>query len=541
MTPFAIILIAFVVIWLVKRPRLEPVRMDFRSFALVFRNPVFNRELLAGLRSPRLRWILLLYLIVPFVVIVFNWPSNEVFYGGSDLAVDVWHSYLLAQMWLVVFLTPIFAAYSVSSEFQQDTAELLWITRLPPSAIVIGKMAAVVLLCVALLTASLASLSLVFYLGGVGVGQILSGFLMLLCAVLFTSSVAVFYSARTRQGHRALVLTYITMSLLPCVLGPFFGATFGLGSMMSWAWGPTIAISAVFLAAAAGFAKKPIGEMAKPNFKPIDDPVHLQLRRRNWPYYLVDPMRRLPPLPEGGNVVAHHEMHVHPIQRSEWGYRCITIVGAITGVLLIWQAQEAMSNWNREDNARIALFLWWLNFVVTAIWTVLLHSVSMTLDQELGTLESLRLTTIRPIDFLVGKWLGSLRMRKIMIAIAIVGIVGAQLVANAHSWNVVLLPLAWLLLVELVGLLTFAVSSLFSKTAAAVAMSLLAAMSLVMGSVAVVNTDFSPYWKALIEELFPFGGEYKVVAIKGIFFLLLFILFWFMALIGVRRKWTLEH
>jgi hypothetical protein len=364
---------------------------------------------------------------------------------------------------------------------------------------------------------------------------------MLLCAVLFTSAVAVFYSARTRQGHRALVLTYVTMFLMPCVLGPFFGATFGVGSMMSWAWGPSIAISAVFLAAAAGFANKPIGETAKPNFKPIDDPLQLQLRRRNWPYYLVDPMRRLPPLPEGGNVVAHHEMHVHPIQRSEWGYRCIAIVGAITGVLLFWVMVDAFSHGDVNSRGEITHILWWLNFVVTAVWTVMLHSVSMTLDQELGTLESLRLTTICPIDFLIGKWLGSLRMRKIMIAIGIVGIVGAQLVAKADSWDVLLLPLAWFFLVELVGLLTFAISSLFARTAAAVAVSFVASMCLVIGSVAVVSVEFSPYWKALIEELAPFGGESKFIALKGIFFVSLFTAFWFMALIGIHRKWRLER
>ena len=72
-------------------------------------------------------------------------------------------------------------------------------------------------------------------------------------------------------------------------------------------------------------------------------------------------------------------------------------------------------------------------------------------------------------------------------------------------------------------------------------MSFLAAMSLVIGSVAVVHMHFSPYWKTLIEELFPFGGEFKLVAIKGIFFALLYTAFWSMALIGVHRKWTLER
>lgn len=541
MTISVLAVLLMVLICLVTRPRIEPVKMDFRSFGLVFNNPVFTRELLTGLRSSRLRWILLLYLVVPFFVIATNWPTGTVFYGGSELAVGVWQSYLLAQVWLIALLTPIFAAYSVSSEFQQDTADLLWITRLPSSAIVIGKMAAVVLLCVALLVASLASLSLVFYLGGVGVDQILGGFVLMLCAVIFTSSVAVFYSARTRQGHLALVLTYLTMLLLPCFLGSFMGGLFGSGSVWKWAWIPSVAISLVFVAAAAGFANRPVGEKAKPNFKPIDDVRLLQLRRRNWPYYLVDPLRRLPPMPEGGNVIAHHEWRIHPLQRSDWVYRCITITGALTGVLLFWQVVDTMSNWDYGTGRGIALSLWWLNFVVTALWTVLLHSVSMTLDQELGTLESLRLTTITPRDFLLGKWIGSLRMRWIMITIGVGGVLLAYLIARADWKYVVFMPLAWWFLVELVGLLTFAVSSLFSRTAMAVAMSLAVATALVVGSVALAFSDFDPEWDLRIERFIPFGGESKLLIFKGIIFLLVCLAFRLMASVGVRRKWALER
>src|ERR1041385_5387689 len=89
-------------------------------------NPVLRRELLSGLRSPRARWVLLLYLVVPFVVIAFAWPTNDVYYGGSRVAVQIWYTFLIGQIFLVMLLTPVFAAYSVSNEFEQKTAEFLW-------------------------------------------------------------------------------------------------------------------------------------------------------------------------------------------------------------------------------------------------------------------------------------------------------------------------------------------------------------------------------------------------------------------------------
>src|ERR1043166_507404 len=134
-------------------------------------NPVLRRELLTGLRSPRLRWILLFYPLGPFAAVASSWPTGASFYGGGDLAIRVWRNFLTTQAVLIILLTPVFAAYTVSSEFEQNTAEFLWTTLVPPGVILLSKLAAVFVLTVALLIASLPALSLIFFLGGVDVGE----------------------------------------------------------------------------------------------------------------------------------------------------------------------------------------------------------------------------------------------------------------------------------------------------------------------------------------------------------------------------------
>src|ERR1041384_47391 len=137
-------------------------------FELTIWNPVLRRELIAGLRSPRVRWVLILYLLVPFAAVAWYWPPNidsgENFYGGSFLAKAVFHRFITVQLWLLALLTPVVAAYSVSSEFEQRTAELLWTSALPTWQIVVGKLLAVYLLCSLLLFVSLGALSAIFLL-----------------------------------------------------------------------------------------------------------------------------------------------------------------------------------------------------------------------------------------------------------------------------------------------------------------------------------------------------------------------------------------
>lgn len=453
---------------------------------LTFANPVLKRELLSGLRSVRLRWILLLYVALPFVVLAWSWPLNSPYFGGSERSTEAWHTFLTVQCGLATLITPIFAAYLVSSEFEQRTADFLWTTRIPPWLIILSKLASVLVLALGLQLASLPALSLVFLLGGVDSREIVAGYGFLAALTLCAGSVAVAMSAGSRKGHASLVSTYVALGVpwLATWFVIFFPFTAGrLPVALEWGTAISVLTALPSILLACWYGSRPVGEKAKPNVKPVDNPDQLRRRRRTWPYYIVDPLKRWPAMPDsarGVKVIAAIEPQVNAIHRGEWGIRCLYTMTTLSVIpLLLVLVMDG------RGGRGLTLFLWWVNFLLAAGYTVLLHAVSTTQDHALGTLDGLRSTLIGPREFLLGKWLASLRMRRwILISGVVTLTLACATESSERSWYWVneraflipraLIPLGWIIAVEFVGWVAFAVSSHVKQTMLALALSLVA-------------------------------------------------------------------
>ncbi len=506
-------------------------------FHLTIGNPVLRRELLSGLRSSRLRWILLLYLAIPFLMLAGNWPDSG-YYGGGNIAKELWWVCIGTQFVLVLLLTPIFASYMVSSEFEQRTAEFLWTTRVPPWLIILSKLLAVTLLCVALQIVSLPALSLIFFLGGVGATELIDNYWFLIATTLCVGSTAIFFSSILRRGHAALVCTYcaiVGFAVIISIAGSIGGSMGGLGCMLF------LALALGGMACLAG--SKPVGEKAKPNFKPIDDPAILMKRQRAWPYYLIDPMRRNPPMPSEAKairVVAELERQIHPLQRSAWSFRCTYVMATLSVIPVAMSFARA---WGPENTHE---FVWWLNLFFAGLWVILLHATSMTMDHEMDTLEGLRLTEIRPRDYLLGKWLGSLRMRRAMLIFGMLAISLANLSEKPYAFAFLLAPLGWWLCVETLGWITFAISSFCTSTMMATAFS----GASTIGLFVLWGTLLKPglHWRIRNIEWILFGWSESSEPIEALHsrslaFLavtLILCLIVQLAFAGVRRKWRME-
>jgi len=494
-------------------------------------NPVLRRELLVGFRSPQMRWIVSLYLLVPFLVIANGWPSGAPYYGGSDLAVRIWESFRSTQLWLVILLTPIFAAYVVSAEFEQRTAEFLWTTLVPPPVVILSKMAAVVLLCSSLLVASLPALSLIFFLGGVDMRAVAEGYAMLVATMLCAASVAVCFSAVCRRGHVSLFFTYVMFLLLFVVGGIVTGKARGFSSEAVNLLIITFAFGA--LACLAGM--KPVGERSRPNVKPIDDADALKRRRERWPYYIVDPLRRLPPLTDSANVLAVQEPRIHPLHRSGWGYRFAAFFAVPAMSLMIESIIDG-----REPHAYVAL--WWSNLVIGGVWTILLHAVSMTMEQELGTLDGLRLTRVRPLQVLFGKWKASWRMRWALMLMGVVSLVVANVYENRTPGAWLPQTLSWWVGMETIGLLTLAVASFCSRTMVAVALSLLASLVIISLPIWLEHeTLWGDWFIPGLKQFHPSPAFWRPVVYQVIPWSVIGACCLAMAVIGTVRKWRAER
>jgi ABC-type transport system involved in multi-copper enzyme maturation permease subunit len=530
------------------------------SFLKSISNPVFKRELLAGLRSPRLLWVLFFYMVIPFVAVILSWPTGRLYYGGHDLGLQVWRGFIISEILSAIFLIPIFAAYSVSSEFEQRTAEFLWTTAIPSELIVLSKMLAVVLLGLSVQIASLPALSMIFFLGGVGIAEVLQGCRILMVTILFTAVVAVYFSARFRKGHLALLCTYGFLSVFIVFFLNIFHVVYqapaGNQIEVETMTNLILALTIPIVLQTIKTSKKPIDWRARKNFKPIDDVAQLERRRKRWPYYLVDPLRRLSPMPDSDDksaVVALHEKHVHPLNRSVWGYRCCY---AIFGVSVICISTSICET----HNSRIAPGLFWINLAVAGVWVVLVHAISMTMDQEMATLHSLRLTEITPQEFLKGKWLGSFRMRWPLLLCGALSLVPLCLFEKTYSFYFLILPLIWIVSVECLGWMAYAIASFSSKTSAAIALCLVGlvgffvtAFFLGITSDSYLNVSYRWFW-----YLFGFNSKYltsenswrslRVLppTLEHEIFRLLFWIclagsFYLITRYGVRRKWNQEE
>jgi hypothetical protein len=506
-----------------------------RAAQVVFWDPILKRELVAGLRSVRVRWILLLFLVAPFVAVLTEWPDGAMYYGGSQLARGVWDAFFGVQIALVVLLTPIFSAYSISTEYEQDTVDFLWTTAVAPWRVVLSKMLAIFLLVSALILTSAPGLSMVFFLGGVGSDEITDGYSLLLGLAASITALGTFYSAFERKGHRSLLLTYLTMIGSVPLMGIFVGLS--RGSLH------TIVVFLFFYAFVFGWlaclmGSRPVGETTRDNFRPIDDPRIIEMRRNMWPYYLVDPLRRNPPIEDEDNVVAAHEDQAHPLLRTVWSYRILLypqLIVCIPACLgLVMNA--------REFDNHIVTPIWWCNLVGMVPWIVLVHAISMTMEQESRTFDALRLTIITPMEWLKGKWQMSVQKRWPMILFA-VGTIGlVHLMAGCPPGMLVWMVVSWVLCIEAAGIITFAVASFCTRTVFAIAISIVAAIAVPFSMFILADSLRE------IPEISPFHGgmssrkwsEAQMFFLATLAWILAGCLAWLIAVANVQRRWKNE-
>lgn len=461
-------------------------------------NPVLKREMLTGFRSVRLRVVLFLYLAVPFIFLSQNWPADETYFGGSVQALRVWRHFLEIQAGLTILLTPVFAAYLVSSEFELKTAEFLWTTRIPPPLIVLSKLMSVIALGVALQFASLPALSMIFFLGGVGAEEMTRGFLLLLAVMSAAGSVAIFFSTTLKKGHAALVASYIAFA----ILWGFSTAQRPAGFAFNMAWLATITILAT--AGTCALARLPVGEKVPSQIKLIKDAAILHQRRYSWPYYVVDPLEAHPPIPDSkrlSDAVAGLETYIHPLMQTS-GQSAAVMIPAMLLPLTVVPAIIICLH-DAELRKGLPDVLWWVNFVPVTLWTIFHHAVSATMDHEYRTLQGVRQTQILPDDYLAGKWWASLKFRRVMLACALVPIALANLAAAPYPGAFLLAPLQWWLCVEAAGWVAFAVSSWCRNTLMAIAGSLVACVGLALlyriGSGWFTNRgDAHPSWEQAV-------------------------------------------
>ncbi|HEV2471759.1 MAG TPA: ABC transporter permease subunit [Chthonomonadales bacterium] len=182
-------------------------------------NPVLIRELRARMRGARAYWILTGFVLLLCAGLVI---SYAVWYGERQhqtvvstelpgIGALVLQGILLAEIFLMLFISPALTAGSITSESEQQTLDMLRVTPMRSRSIVGGKLTAAVTFCFLLLLAALPITFACFVFGGIDPQMVGRYYMLLASAGLLAAAVGLMWSAIARSTTQAVMLTYGTI------------------------------------------------------------------------------------------------------------------------------------------------------------------------------------------------------------------------------------------------------------------------------------------------------------------------------------------
>ena len=195
-------------------------------------NPVLKREVVERWRSRRAPMTLTIYLAVLGGIMYLLYRAgiavlrSQFGFGfdpataGPALGRFLVEGLFFFVLLLVLFVGPGYAAAQISGERERKTLTLLQVTLLRPISIVLGKLGAATAWLTLLVVAAVPLGAVAFFLGGIGITDLLRGGFMLVVIAVSVAAIGLGISSMTRRTTGSIVLTY--GAVLTLVLGTLF-------------------------------------------------------------------------------------------------------------------------------------------------------------------------------------------------------------------------------------------------------------------------------------------------------------------------------
>jgi ABC-type transport system involved in multi-copper enzyme maturation permease subunit len=402
-----------------------------------------RRELLTNLRKRRSFVCVVLLVGICALMIAVEWPHEGIDLRGANA--QQYASHLSQQILGVVsfallaacgLFVPALASGTILSEREQGSFEMLRLTLISPRGMVLGKLLNTLGVFVLIAASALPMLALTFFLVGLDWTQLAATMLILVQSMVSAAILGMLCAAACRKAFKAIGLSYLAVAVV--AIGPILFPLFApLGSFPR----DTVFVSPITALATTAF-ERTSGEglaiffishmllclvcwcvtlrllMRAPepekveSEKPIDDTALLQERRKTFPFYLLDPMRRKEMIEDGRNPMQVKELR--------WGLMGKeTLMARIFYVIALASFALGIS----FLFIRRGVFYWYsLQIFLVVFLTPVFLSNMFTKEHAHGNLDMLRVTLLKPKEIVLGKLFAAV--------LSLLPFLGAMLVAG---------------------------------------------------------------------------------------------------------------
>ncbi len=397
-----------------------------------------RREFVTSARQPRTFGIMAILLCLAVVLLIYVWPSGQY----RERIAQIFAERLLfgtgaGMLGAILILMPAFMAGTVTLERERGTYDILHTSLIGPSGIVLGKMINGLAFLLLAFVATLPLLATSMFLTGIEPVVLVQLTVLVLTTGIICAAVSLCISVYNHTTLRALAFSYaaclgiyllvpvlmafvvfimLSMFILigvqsGIVMGLRYGTPFGLlfgllSGDTSWLQftaaigGYWLAIAGLLWFSVRGL-RRPINPPKVTQKKPIDTTELLRARMRQFPFYIIDPLRRKPPIPDTTNPMTYRETRYGLLNRGTTLVRLIYASAIVFflagGVALVM------------DSARGSFLTWYgVQLAALMLFAPAMTAGVFTKEREMGNLDMLRMTLLRPAEMVRGKFVAGI-------------------------------------------------------------------------------------------------------------------------------------
>jgi ABC-type transport system involved in multi-copper enzyme maturation permease subunit len=201
-------------------PSVNKNRPNF--FVRLLDNPIVLKELKGRMRGRQGATLLTVYLglLSLFIVMVYLFLEYEggLSQGSPDFLQKagkaLFGTVVLTELLLIAFIAPALTSGAISSERERQTFDLLRVSLLSPRHLIMGKLGSAAAYLLLLIFTAIPIQSLAFFLGGVGMEEMLVSILMLVVSAFFFCALGLYFSTIAKRPLTATIFSYAAL-LLP--------------------------------------------------------------------------------------------------------------------------------------------------------------------------------------------------------------------------------------------------------------------------------------------------------------------------------------